>query len=83
MCVRVEGLSKSPQYNGLIGTIQDGVEGARMRVVLDQTGKVLSLKFENLLEEPTGDGGEKQAMRVFNVQSPTGFQPRSRLDRSM
>ena len=83
MRVRVQGLSKSPQYNGLIGTIQGGVEGGRMRVVLDQTGKVLSLKRENLLEETTGDSGEKQAMRVFNVQAPTGFQPRSRLERSM
>ena len=63
MRVRVKGLSKSPQYNGLIGTIQGGVEGGRMRVVLDQTGKVLSLKRENLLEEPTGDGGEEQAIQ--------------------
>ena len=83
MRVRIMGLSRSPQYNGLTGTIQGGVEGGRMRVVLDQTGKVLSLKRENLLAEMTGDSGEKQAMRVFNVQAPTGFQPRSRLERSM
>ena len=83
MRVRVERLSKSPQYNGLIGTIQVGVARGRIRVVFDQTGKVLSLKREKFLEEMTGDSGKKQAMRVFNVQAPTGFQPRLRLERSM
>ena len=42
MLVRVEGLSKSPKLNGRIGTIQSEMEGGRMRVVLDQDGKVLS-----------------------------------------
>jgi len=55
--VRVEGLSKSPQYNGQLGTIQREVEGGRLRVVLDQDGKVLSLKRENLVEVQQGQDG--------------------------
>jgi len=50
MRVRVDGLSKSPRYNGCLGTIQREVEGGRLRVVLDQDGKVLNLKPENLVE---------------------------------
>ena len=57
MRVRVEGLSKSPQYNGQFGTIQREVEGGRLRVVLDQDGKVLSLKRENFVEVQPGQEG--------------------------
>ena len=55
--MRVEGLSKSPQYNGRLGTIQGEVEGGRLRVVLDQDRKVLSLKRENLVEIQQGQDG--------------------------
>jgi len=54
MRVRVEGLSKSPLYNGRLGTIQREVVGGRLRVVLDEDGKVLSLKRENLVEVQQG-----------------------------
>jgi hypothetical protein len=54
MRVGVEGLSKSPQYNGRIGTIQGEAGGGRLQVVLDQDGKVLSLKRENLFEAQHG-----------------------------
>ena len=50
MRVRVEGLSKTPQFNGQLGTISREVEDGRLRVVLNQDGKVLSLKCENLVE---------------------------------
>jgi len=57
MRVRVEGLSKSPQYNGRLGTIQSEVEGGRLRVLLDQDRKVLSLKREHLVEIQQGQDG--------------------------
>ena len=55
--MHVEGLSKSPQYNDRLGTIQGEVEGGRLRVVLDQDCKVLSLKRENLVEIQQGQDG--------------------------
>jgi len=55
--VRVEGLSKSPHYNGQLGTIEREVDGGRLRVVLDQDGNVLSLKRENLVEVQQGQDG--------------------------
>ena len=66
MRVCVEGLSKSPQYNGRLGTIQREVEGSRLCVVLDQDGKVLSLKRENLVEvqrEALSRAGKLTAMQ--------------------
>jgi len=69
MRVRVEGLSKSPQYNGLLGTIRGEVDG-RLRVVLDQDDKVLSLKRENLvsIEEPP-EGLAPGAKKTSTVQN--------------
>jgi len=64
MRVRVEGLSNSPQYNGRLGTIQREVEGGRLRVVLDQDGKVLSLRRENLVEVQQGQEGRGASNRV-------------------
>jgi len=64
MRVRVEGLSKSPQYNGRLGTIQRDVEGGRLRVVLEQDGKVLSLKRENLVEVQQGQDGRVASNRA-------------------
>ena len=57
MRVRVEGLSKSPHYNGRLGTIQRELEGGRLRVVLDQDCQALSLKRENLVEVQQGKEG--------------------------
>jgi len=57
MRVRMEGLSKLSQYNGQLGTIEREVEGGRLRVVLDQDGKVLSLKRESC-RDPTGARGK-------------------------
>jgi len=61
MRVRVEGLSKSPQYNGQLGTIECELEVGRLRVVLDQDGKVLSLKRENLVEVQPGQEGRVES----------------------
>ena len=48
--VRVEGLSKSPYYNGLFARVGRSLEGGRYRVVLEeQDAKVLSLKAHNLI----------------------------------
>jgi hypothetical protein len=47
--VRVRGLVKSPQYNGLVGTVEGEAPGDRFKVVLDEGGKELSLKNENLV----------------------------------
>jgi len=55
--LRVEGLSKSPQSNGRLGTIQREVEGGGLRVVLNQDGKMLTLKSENLVEVHQGQKG--------------------------
>ena len=52
MRMRVEGLSESPQYNCQLSTIEREAEGGRLRVVLDQDGKVLSLKRENFVLLP-------------------------------
>ena len=46
--VRVDGLSKSPHYNGLFARVEVRLEGGRYRVVLEQDKKVLSLKGDNL-----------------------------------
>jgi len=64
MRVRVEGLSKLSQYNGQLGTIEREVEGGRLRVVLDQDGKVLSLKRENLVEIQPGQEGHVASNRT-------------------
>jgi len=64
MRVRVEGLSRSPQYNGQLGTIEREVEGGRLRVVLDQDGKVLSLKRENFVEVQPGQEGHAASNRA-------------------
>ena len=50
--VRVEGLSKSPHYNGLFARVEVRLEGGRYRVVMEQGGKVLSLKADNLVVVP-------------------------------
>ena len=48
--VRVEGLRKSPYYNGLFARVGRSLEGGRYRVVLEeQDAKVLSLKAHNLI----------------------------------
>jgi hypothetical protein len=49
--VRVHGLSKSPQYNGLIGTVTGEALASDERVLveLDVDKKVLSLKIESLI----------------------------------
>jgi len=75
MRVRVEGLSKSPQYNGRIGTIQGEVEGGRLRVVLDQDGKVLSLKRENLVE---AQQGQDRRLASSHADKHTTIQQRTR-----
>ena len=64
MRVRVEGLSESPQYNGQHGTIQREAEDGRLRVVLDQDGKVLSLKRENFVEVQPGQEGHAASNRA-------------------
>ena len=64
MRVRVKGLSKLPEYNGRLGMIQCEVEGGRLRVVLDQDGKVLSLKRENLVEVQQGQDGHVESNRA-------------------
>ena len=46
--VRVEGLSKSPHYNGLFARVEVRLEGGRYRVVLEADGKVLSVNADNL-----------------------------------
>lgn len=46
--VKVEGLVKSTEYNGLFGGIDAQLEGGRYRVFLED-GRELSLKSENLL----------------------------------
>jgi hypothetical protein len=51
--VRVEGLSKSAQYNGLFGRVELKLQGERYRVVLEQDAKVLSLKGDNLMPVDT------------------------------
>jgi len=61
MRVRVEGLSESPQYNGQLGTIECELEVGRLRVVLDQDGKVFSLKRENLVEVQPGQEGRVES----------------------
>ena len=66
MRVRVEGLSKSPQYNGRLGTIHHEVEGSRLCVVLDEDGKVLSLKRDNLVEVQQGQDGRVASKRAGN-----------------
>ena len=50
--VRVEGLSKSPHYNGLFARVEVRLEGGRYRVVMEQGDKVLSLKADNLVVVP-------------------------------
>ena len=47
--MRVEGLSTSKHYNGLIARVELRLEGGRYGVVLERPdGKVLSLKGVNL-----------------------------------
>jgi hypothetical protein len=50
--VRVEGLSKAPHYNGLFARVEARLEGGRYRVAMEQGGKVLSLKADNLVVVP-------------------------------
>ena len=50
--VRVEGLSKSPHYNGLFARVEVQLEGGRYRVVMKQDSNVLSLKTDNLVVVP-------------------------------
>ena len=73
MRIRVVGLHKSPQYNGLLGEITGEGEGGRWQVVLEDDGRALglasrtfSLKPQNLLSvqtvptrihQPLGKGG--------------------------
>ena len=47
--VRVEGLSKSPHFNGLFAHIERRLEGGRYGVTLEHDGKVFSLKSVNLI----------------------------------
>ena len=47
--VRVEGLISKPEYNGLFARVEMLREGGRYRVVMEQGGKVLSLKRDNLM----------------------------------
>ena len=50
--VQVEGLSKAPHYNGLFARVEVRLEGGRYRVAMEQGGKVLSLKADNLVVVP-------------------------------
>ena len=47
--MRVEGLSKSPHFNGLFAHIERRLEGGRYGVTLEHDGKVFSLKSVNLI----------------------------------
>ena len=47
--VRVQGLMKSPHYNGLLARVELKLEGGRYRVALEQGGEVISLKGQNLM----------------------------------
>jgi hypothetical protein len=46
--VQVEGLSKSPHYNGLFARVELRLEGKWYCVVLEEDDKVLSVKADNL-----------------------------------
>ena len=66
--MRVEGLSTSKHYNGLIARVELRLEGGRYRVVLEQDseeGKVLSLNGDNLVPV---DGGKADELLTLMKQ---------------
>ena len=65
--VRVQGLSKSPQYKDLVGAITGEGEGGRWQVVLEKDGRAVSLKGENLV--PVKKEAESRGMKMLQCHA--------------
>ena len=46
--VEMHGMTRAVAYNGLVGTVRSVLDGGRLGVEVDEFGRVISVKPENL-----------------------------------
>ena len=44
----MHGMTRTEAYNGLVGTVRSALDGGRLGVEVDELGRVISVKPENL-----------------------------------